>query len=761
MAECPVADCCGSPVRSAICSAPVLVGLLAIVPYSSLLFTGDLVLKDSIYSDYGSYQLPVREFVQSEFAAGRFPHWIPWLGCGIPLHATQQVGITYPFCTPLYALMPVNQAVKLSLFLHIVLAYVGQYRLARALGISREAAGLAGLIATQNGFVTGHLAAGHVALIQAFALLPWLLGSVIGLCRSPSRRGAARFAALTALLLLVGHPQVPYYAFLFGGIWCAASLIGGAASRHRSRCTGFFAMGLLVAVLLAGVQIVPTLELIHDNAGLSRRGDADYAGVYALEGADLSRMLMPSLFGNPFVGIPEFNSPDFHHEKTCYLGIITWLLAAMGMLIAKQPRWCWGTTGLTCLSIVIALGNSTPLFPILGDLTPGLFLFRCPGRCLALAAVFVALLAARGIDTACAAASVSRAAPLPVPGAIAVCSSAVLASWLIGDSFSQTRLSDWPQFAEQHLFRNLNVWAAAVVTSAVLVCSVHFGRFNATMAIAVVLAADLGYFNLREVQFDVRASTDLHTAPLRTGDLYRFVDAPQWPRIPTNEVRYSKLVPIAIANEWPMLGTNEGGVLPGSCERFFAALEQDPPSALHVAACRYVAERSNGINWTEIDDTPRRVRWLRISRVDDVHCDLPCLYALESTLRSVVSMSRVDLTCNGTQSLDFLVEADESGTLLVADTFYPGWQCTVDGKPATIRTAAGCFRAVPLPPGPHRIRMWYRPDSFWLGAGLSAIGVFAASAMGLSRTGNRSDRQAPQHSRFSATRCPAGQMAPI
>ena len=69
------------------------------------------------------------------------------------------------------------------------------------------------------------------------------------------------------------------------------------------------------------------------------------------------------------------------------------------------------------------------------------------------------------------------------------------------------------------------------------------------------------------------------------------------------------------------------------------------------------------------------------------------------------------------------VEAEEDCLLYLSDTFFPGWKAYVNGRGERIERANIAFRAVFVPAGSHLVEFVYRPTSFWLGSGLTVLGI--------------------------------------
>jgi hypothetical protein len=85
------------------------------------------------------------------------------------------------------------------------------------------------------------------------------------------------------------------------------------------------------------------------------------------------------------------------------------------------------------------------------------------------------------------------------------------------------------------------------------------------------------------------------------------------------------------------------------------------------------------------------------------------------------------------------VDQKRDGILMLNDQIYPGWNAYVDGKTTEIWRGDYLFRAVLVEKGQHEVIFKYEPLSFYIGACLCAITVFALSAYGFFFTKRREE----------------------
>jgi len=91
---------------------------------------------------------------------------------------------------------------------------------------------------------------------------------------------------------------------------------------------------------------------------------------------------------------------------------------------------------------------------------------------------------------------------------------------------------------------------------------------------------------------------------------------------------------------------------------------------------------------------------------------------------------RAVVTRHGPQDALVTAELERAGWLVVAETWYPGWSVTVDGRPAELLRANHAFRAVRLEPGRHEVRFRYTSSGWRAGllvAGATALALLAAA----------------------------------
>lgn len=95
--------------------------------------------------------------------------------------------------------------------------------------------------------------------------------------------------------------------------------------------------------------------------------------------------------------------------------------------------------------------------------------------------------------------------------------------------------------------------------------------------------------------------------------------------------------------------------------------------------------------------------------------------------RAATGRERVTVTELGPMSETLDVTCASSCFVVTSDTYYQGWDATVDGAPAEIYRADYALRGVFVPPGNHRLRFEYHPKTVAAGAVITvlALGVIS------------------------------------
>jgi hypothetical protein len=94
----------------------------------------------------------------------------------------------------------------------------------------------------------------------------------------------------------------------------------------------------------------------------------------------------------------------------------------------------------------------------------------------------------------------------------------------------------------------------------------------------------------------------------------------------------------------------------------------------------------------------------------------------------------VKFTYRGPDRLCMQVDATEAGFLVLTETAYPGWVCTVDGETVATERADFAFQGVFVPAGTHEVVFEFAPRSFFVGAVLSWMGLAGVVIVGICRT---------------------------
>ena len=316
---------------------------------------------------------------------GELPLWNSWLGMGAPLLANYQSALLYP---PNWIMLVISPALGQTLLtmLHWILAGAGMVLFLKRLRIGVVGQTIGALGYALSGYLVAR--AGFQSINITAAWLPWVLWATERLTErlhagdgvQSCLRGCLTLSVVLGLQWLGGHAQTAWYTLVLAAVWLGWRAV--SLPIRPWRALAWFAASLSWAVGLSAVQLLPTVEYLTVS---QRSGSLDpgLAMTYSLWPWRLLGLWSPGLFGNPALG--DYWGYANYWEDALYVGMLGILLAiAEGLRSVRGHSPTSGRSRLLVVilgvSLLLALGDNTPVFPFLYQHVPSFGLFQAPSR---------------------------------------------------------------------------------------------------------------------------------------------------------------------------------------------------------------------------------------------------------------------------------------------------------------------------------------------------------------------------------------------
>jgi hypothetical protein len=773
----------------------LIITLLTLVFFVELLLdpTG-ILYSDS--SDFVGLHIPARQFlVRSVYETGELPLWDPNTFAGSPFVHDIQQALFYP---PHWLLLLVPEesvasALSWMLVLHVWLAGIFMYWYARRQDLDQ----LPALVAAFGYMFPGRwllhlLGGGHYFV--GFTWVPLVI-----LCLELAiRHGRLLWATLAgvafSMILLSFHPQWTFYSGLLVATWSLGEALkkmgyfSSAATRTKLGMTlllwiGFGLWTVLIAVSLAAVQLLPTMEATR----------------YSMRAAGLDP---GNVMGSPLLPLLLFVGPSLHAEPVNLMwedrGGLTliWLITACLASLLNRGVWRY-RAGVAAAMIIFACGGYVLFLNV-----PGFSLFRQHPRILVLLAFPLSLLAASTIQT------------LFVPDqqnapALARCRSVarllVLATAVLVIGLALRSLGDPEKSLRFHIY-----WASLLLTVPLVFwllwpdcpLSLQHRQWLWCFLLMVDLwALTWPLVQVRDPDEVFAASACVNYVRQSNTDLHRLMDQDlHGPRLsspmgtgvplartygilstrghnPIDVFRYKEYLQRVTGEEKTLKAFDDSGFMHPVIEDFsvnnrnllnllgvryllqptnqpkIKELEgQTPPFHFDGWEKRFVDPNPQGYDleqglsqlpsYTVYENTQVLPRAFVVPYAKPLPDGTDLLPILQTTdFRKTVFLEdaetlRHPLPAGGeveTQVMNrqvrfityqpnrVVLEVDDgpAGILVLTDVYYPGWVCTVDGEPQPIYRANSLYRAVPVEPGTHTVTFTFEPPSYQRGRYIS------------------------------------------
>lgn len=386
--------------------------ILACLFLGDLLFGGRIFLSRDAMSDF----LPMRTFEADSLANGQLPFWNPYWGCGKPFIADTTSQALYPV-NILFSIFKPVQAFNLYWLFHIYMAGLGVHFMCRQFDFSKTASSVAAISFMFGTTLIAQLEFPYNGV--AMVWVPWIFGLIVRygnamdpVSRRPlyelwkQRRLVGLMALLFAVQFFANFPEMIIYPFIGYTLYIVAHGIVTRNWRLALSVILFVGAGGFLGLLITLPQLLPMWELVQYS---ERAGSFDTRfGMASVSWKHITTLIFPYIGGFP--GFPDkfWERGLFEYwVGTFYVGsmliaTLPYALLAFSRryadVLAKKRPWIVIALIMICVSLVLAMGENTFVYPWLHEHVPLMNRFRFPAKFLFIALIGIILLGAAGMD---------------------------------------------------------------------------------------------------------------------------------------------------------------------------------------------------------------------------------------------------------------------------------------------------------------------------------------------------------------------------
>ncbi len=349
-----------------------------------------IYLGDFTGSDLTELNYPLRVETGQSFKAGQVPIWTQELSHGFPFLAEGQAGVFYPI-NILFTFLPSSLAYNWVIFLNFLLAGWFFYIFVRRLNISRQASLFGAISFSLSGFFVARLK--HLNIVNVAIWLPLTFYFIEKYFKTKKIKYLIWLALVGSIQIMAGHLQMAYYCLLLTFTYFMIKFVVDFKEKNGLQFKKLFIRKLtrqllimvivgLVIIMLAAIQLLPSYELIQFNnriAGISWENAVNYP----FSPKNFINFLVPYFWGNPANAsyIQNIREMGVFWENAVYIGIFALLIALFAIVfVFRKNKYSKIFVGLLIGSMLLVLGEFTPVYRIFWQYFPGFNFFRFPNR---------------------------------------------------------------------------------------------------------------------------------------------------------------------------------------------------------------------------------------------------------------------------------------------------------------------------------------------------------------------------------------------